>query len=497
MSDLLEVAFAELVPPFGDETADWPDVVRRSAPRRERAQIVRRHPRRALIFVLAVLLIALLATPAFGVQSYVLHLLGRRNVSFANSPKAPNIVKKQFLDMPVGAPAQWNTPVQAAKARVVGGFVIAGHPRKLFVAPTTKGGYCYTFEKSLGGCRQTQKDRAAGRKGQFGVTWEGGSPRRGVNASIVTRIAGDITARAARSITARYADGTTDDIPFVWVSAPIAAGFYSFDVPTRHWARGHRLVSVTLYAKDGRELGHQAFPYEARPRQILIPPPMPLGLRHQRILPIAPSVPPTGPIQDGSADGFKVIVGHNGAVQFRQIGQTPILRELAGHSVSYTCTRFTREFGIPSERGLGESGRLAPSVGFVLSGVGTPIDVCEVQASIGRTWPDRLNNRAAVEIPLTPKGRRFLADRQAARDLALFVRSRRMQQLRKEPASQAKRDILKAYRKPLARSPIRIVVVDHGTIAFSERSTTGKLFTVTVHDGRIRSTNLKPYAFVF
>jgi hypothetical protein len=133
----------------------------------------------------------------------------------------------------------------------------------------------------------------------------------------------------------------------------------------------------------------------------------------------------------------------------------------------------------------------------MLNGVGSPVDFCELQASIGRTWPDRLHNRAAVEIPLTVAGRRFFADRQAARDLALFVRSRHMHQLREEPAAQAKQDITSTYAKQLATSPITITVVDKSTLAFRERSSTGKTFTVTVHDGHIASQNLKPYAFVF
>ena len=105
--------------------------------------------------------------------------------------------------------------------------------------------------------------------------------------------------------------------------------------------------------------------------------------------------------------------------------------------------------------------------------------------SIGRTWPDRLHNRAAVEIALSSAGRRYLADRQAARDLALFVRSRRMHQLRKEPAVQAKRDIETAYGRQLAKSQIKVAVIDSATIRVSEQSTTGKTFTVTVRHGHI------------
>jgi hypothetical protein len=492
MTDLLELALNDLVPSFAEEQPNWSDVVARSK-RTRRARVMRlswrRHPRRAVAFVFALLLIVLLATPAFGVQGYVLHLLGRKNVSFTHSPAAPNVVKKQFLDLPIGAPPQWPTPVQAAKTRTVATFSIAGHPRKLWVAPTLAGGYCYTFELNFGGCRQTRTDRA---KAVLGVTWQGGSPRHGVNASIVTRVGGDITAPAAAKITARYADGTTNDIPFVWVSAPIAAGFFSYDIPTTHWNKQRRLLSLTLYGKRGTQLGQQAFPYTAKPVPVRIPSlPSHVGTPRQRVLPGSPDVAPSAPVQQGSADGFRVVVGHNGSVQFTQIGQTPILKELVGQSAGFSCFRLTKEFGIFTVRGLGQGGRFAPMVGFSLNGVGTPVDGCEVQASIGRTWPDRLHNRAAVEIPLTNAGRDYFADRQTARDLALFVRSRRMHHLRAEPAAQAKADILRAYGKPLARSAIRIAVVDATTLQFSERSSSGKTFSVTVDNGRISGQNLK------
>jgi hypothetical protein len=495
MTDLLERALDDLVPSFADRQADWEDVVARSerpSERKLRTPGRPTHPRRVLALVAAIVLVVLLATPAFGLQGYVLHLLGRKNVSFVNSPSAPNLVKKRFLDLPIGAPSRWATPVEAAKARTVATFTIAGHPRKLWVVPTTKGGYCYTFELSFGGCRQQRSDRVTAR---LGVTWTGGNPRHGVNASIVTRVGGDITAPAAAKLTARYADGATTDIPFVWVSAPIAAGFFSYDIPTVHWTKLRRLVSVSLYAKGGRRIARQSFPVTSGVRPL----PLPITPVRQRppVLANAPHAAPTRPFQRGSADGFRVVVGHNGSVQFTQIGETPILRELVGRSAWFSCFRLTTEFGIFSTRGFGEGGRFASHVGFMLQGVGRPIDGCEVQASIGRTWPDRLHDRAAVEIPLTTRGRDFFADRAAARDLALFVRSKRMHSLRKEPAARANADIRNVYVKALARSAITITAVDAATLRFSERSPTGKQFSVTVHNGHITRQNLKPYAFVF
>ena len=266
MTDLLDTALNTLVPTFADEQPDWQDVLARSsASGRGRRSLWRRHPRRALAIVFALCLIALLATPAFGVQGYVLHLLGRKNVSFTSSPAAPNVVKKQFLDLPLGAPRSFAPQVKAAQARVVATFTIAGHPRELWAAPTRSGRVLLHVREQL---RRLPPDPGRPfdrRKGQFGVTWQGSSLRRGVNESIVTRIGGDITAPAAARITATYADGTSRDIPFVWVSSPIAAGFYSYDIPTAHWNKQHRLLALTLSAKNGKQFGQQTFPMPRTP----------------------------------------------------------------------------------------------------------------------------------------------------------------------------------------------------------------------------------------
>jgi hypothetical protein len=484
---LLGEGLDRLVPPV-DERADWDDVLRRSG-----VVARRRRPRRRALLALAavlVLTIGVLATPAFGVQRLLLDLLGRKNVSFANSASAPNVVKKQFLDLSLGAPPSLSPEVIASQARVVATFSVAGHPRKLWVAPTRRGGYCYTFEHAFGGCRQTAAQR---RRARFGVTWMGKSAN--VPASmLVIRVGGDITAPQATKIVASYADGTSADVPFVWVSKPIAAGFYSYDIPVAHWTKAHRLLRLRLYDAHGRMLGGQSFPFTHAP---LPHPRLPthISTPAARVLPTQPPVPPAQPVQRGSAAGFAVVVGRNGSVQFTQTGTTPVLRRLDGHSAGYSCFRLTREFGIFTVRGDGEGGRFAPSVGFALSGVGRPLDGCEVQASFGRRWPDPIGDHAAVEIPLSAAGRRYFADRAAARDLALFVRSRRMHTLRREHGNALLRDVRAAY-PALAHSRIRIAPTSTGAV-YSETSPTGRRFSVTVSHGRIAKQNLKPYGFVF
>jgi hypothetical protein len=497
VTDPVAAALNNLVPSFADERPDWNDVVGRVGQNNSAVSSLKQRPRLLLAAVLLLLLVALLATPAFGVQGLVLDLLGRKNVSFSHSKSAPNEVKKQFLDLAIGAPGFWTPQVIASQARVVATFSVAGRPRKLWVAPTRRGGYCFTFERSFGGCRQTSALRNVGKKGQLGVTWEG-SLGNGLAAQIVSRVGGDITAPAAEKVTARYADGTTHNIPFIWVSKPIAAGFFSYDIPVSQRNKQHRLVSIALFGNRGRLIASQAFAYEQRRHAVGVPPrPTHITGPQQRNLPTTPPIPPSQPQQRGSADGYSVVAGHNGSVQFTQTGTTPILKQLVGQSAGFNCFRLTKEFGIFTVRGLGQEGRFANRIGYQLNGVGTPLDGCEVQASIGHRWPDQFGNHAAVEIPLSPAGRRFFADRAAARDLALFVRSSHMQQLRKQPAVQARRNIEAVYGHNLARSPIRVTVINMTTIRFSETSTTGRQFNVTVRKGRISNENLKPYGFVF
>ena len=59
-----------------------------------------------------------------------------------------------------------------------------------------------------------------------------------------------------------------------------------------------------------------------------------------------------------------------------------------------------------------------------------PYDGCELSGLSGHRWNDAYGTRALAEIPLSEAGRHFFNDRAAARDLAYFVRSKHVQQIR-------------------------------------------------------------------
>ena len=106
--------------PLNDDGRDWQDVlarVRASGP--PRAQTTTRR-RRIVGFAIAAFL---LATSTYDVA---VQTIGRENVPFGSTASSPNIVKKQFADLAIGAPPQMTPGVLAAQARQVGTFTVAG-----------------------------------------------------------------------------------------------------------------------------------------------------------------------------------------------------------------------------------------------------------------------------------------------------------------------------------------------------------------------------------
>lgn len=106
---------------------------------------------------------------------------------------------------------------------------------------------------------------------------------------------------------------------------------------------------------------------------------------------------------------------------------------------------------------------------------------------------------------MTERGRRHFEDRAAARDLALLVRSKRVQAIRKRPPREAATALRAAYGDALVRldsaaRPPRGKIgyrVDGARLVFLRTSSTGRGFQVVVEEGRIARQDLGELAFVF
>jgi hypothetical protein len=197
------------------------------------------------------------------------------------------------------------------------------------------------------------------------------------------------------------------------------------------------------------------------------------------------------------------LVGANDVATFDTRKLTPHARKLLSRALNYSCFRLVREFGIIGTRGSGITATLAPVVRLRFDGVGRPVDGCDLTGSYGHLWPDRNGGHAPVEIPLTPVGRRFFADRAAARDLGLFVRSPNVRKIRAESGRQLSIELsrypIHALRSATARfSPGRIGYFQTANgVTFVEWSPTGHRFFVKVVRGKIKRSNLEPYAWAF
>jgi hypothetical protein len=137
------------------------------------------------------------------------------------------------------------------------------------------------------------------------------------------------------------------------------------------------------------------------------------------------------PIQHGTAQGVRVDVYSSGVAVFdlRRVAPTPRRLLHGPDGITYGCfhARFTHGIWHTAEYAL-DGHRFSRRLVFRWNHLTAPYDGCELGGLYGHRWNDAFGTRNAVEIWLTPLGRHFFNDRAAARDLAYFVRSRRIQQ---------------------------------------------------------------------
>ena len=522
-ADLLDRALDELVERCDDAFGDWSDVLHRAgisngaAAAPVRAGTIRRrvrHPRLIVVLALFGIVVAvLLATPAFGVRHFILDVIGgRTDVPFKRTKPAPTIVRRQFADLGFGAPPSLAPQAIVGESRTVTTFRGGGKRHTLWVAPTRRGGFCWTVSEAFGGCldraelsrgaRRYKPPRGAVHPELLSISYLASSPRSSVPATIEGVVLAPKTVR----LTAEFRDGTSVSLPFVFVSPPIDAGFVYWAIPGGQRQRATALEAVTARDAHGKVLARSLIPLvtqrrvRIRPRPataVTAPPPSPLGFHIPN---------PAPPLQHGSGDGATVTVGTNGVAVFDTTGVGPNRRPLLAGRLGVGCFKiehdrlgiWPRELEVP--RGFG------PTIKVRLFGVPHPYDGCEIQGAYGHTWPDRLGSHSAVEIPLTPTGRTYFADRAAARDLALFVRSRELHRIRRLSGDALATAISRRYGSKISRlasldarlSPGRIGYATRaGETTFLEYSERGRRFIITVKDGRIVRQNVKPLAFVF
>ena len=228
-----------LVPPFERSIGDWEEIIRRAevTDRGSGRRLVTRRRAIALALLFSVLVV-LFATPAFGLLR---DLIGRTNVSFTGKA-APLEVKRQFFDLSLGAPPGMAPEAIASEARRVAVFHTFGRAHILYVAPTRQGGLrdLHGVFRRLSRDADTTEDVRAhpGSRQPVSARHYVAGIRRPASPHDGGRW--DILAPNAASLTVEYEDHSTTAIPFVFVSKPINAGFFLYEIPRGHERPGTR-----------------------------------------------------------------------------------------------------------------------------------------------------------------------------------------------------------------------------------------------------------------
>jgi hypothetical protein len=144
----------------------------------------------------------------------------------------------------LSAPVGMSPGVLPHQTRRITDVKIDGKTHTLYVAPTKAGGFCYLWSHLMGGCQ-------ASRTGGFAKRISGGGEGGLYGMTVLNGTF--LLANGAR-VEVTHADGTTSNVPFVWVTKPINAGFYLYAVPAAHRRAGHQVVSVALLDSHGHVL---------------------------------------------------------------------------------------------------------------------------------------------------------------------------------------------------------------------------------------------------
>lgn len=222
------------------------------------------------------LILAVAATLTVGGALAVGPALGWRMsqlLSFFDAQIASRQAQIDFGSMAAGAPEGMDPGAIPEETRRIREASFAGDVHTLWVAPTKLGGFCYLWSPGIGGCnaRGLEQLDAVGEltlppgvvappipknatKNEMLSAMRAGHDLATVPVWIVGYLKG---AGGASSIVIRFRDGTTAEPEVTWVSSPINAGFFAYDVPQDKRTSANHAVSVESASPTGMVLNRQ------------------------------------------------------------------------------------------------------------------------------------------------------------------------------------------------------------------------------------------------
>lgn len=219
----------------------WDEVLRRALPGGRRLT-----PRRVGLCALAFSIVVYLAAPAFG--------LGTPFLDFFSSQPAPKRVVKDFAQQnAAGSLVGMNPKVLAGEARRVTVYRLrSGRPFPLDVAPRHGGGFCFDFgySGSCAGSRGARGPKPPDRPGDHDVAAIA-LTRIGYHRSSV--LAGYVYDKRIAKLVVRFRRQRPVDVPLLWVSRPIDAGFFFYNL-TEFQRTHHNVSAVAAVDAHGKEI---------------------------------------------------------------------------------------------------------------------------------------------------------------------------------------------------------------------------------------------------
>jgi hypothetical protein len=124
------------------------------------------------------------------------------------------------------------------------------------VAPLANGGLCRSWSGPYLGstCGPAQRNKPL----EFGLSGDGSGP---------IAVDGVVFRHAATLLRIRYQDGTTNEIPVVWVSPPIDAGFFLYPISSAQRHPGHYPEALELLDSNGDTIATVKLPHDAPQHQ--------------------------------------------------------------------------------------------------------------------------------------------------------------------------------------------------------------------------------------
>ncbi len=298
------------------------------------------------------------------------------------------------------------------------------------------------------------------------------------------------------------------------LKTPVRDNAYAFgSIPDRLW------IAIAAYDRNGREVYREPLPGVGR----LAPS---LATAESSVWsPGPPKRPNEAPLQHETTPEAVADVYRNGVVELRFTStSSEAYRRLvrssrtSSNTASVGCLKVAFGGGRWKSIGGGANAHVARAMGARVENGGGPMggmpsppfDVCEISGTYGRYWNDEEGTHELVEVPFTPIARRFLAERATARDLAYFVRTKKLHQIRLaihrgEPAPTAaelaqifgERVVPLASRAASAPAGKVGVWTNGKLIVASELAPGGRRLYVTVRDVFIGANNIRDLSLTF